>query len=357
MASLKTKKLLKKAVNNHDLTIDEIKFLLDTRGEDREKLYEIADQVRADYVGEKVYLRGIIEFSNYCNRNCHYCGLRRDNKKLERYRLQPEKIIEMAGNACDLGYKTIVLQSGEDDYYDREIISEIIREIKSRFDTALTLCVGERDFATYKAWKEAGADRYLLRHETADVELYEQLHPGKRLATRIKCLKWLKKLGYQVGSGNLIGIPGQDLESIARDIKLFKELELEMVGLGPFISHQNTPLAGYEVNREEVLELSLKSIALTRLLLPYCLIPGTTALGSIDSRGRQKALLRGANVVMPNVTKGEYRPLYELYPEKICVREEPDNCRQCIGGIISSLDRKVGTSYGHNPRFAEQKAE
>ncbi|MFW6279244.1 MAG: [FeFe] hydrogenase H-cluster radical SAM maturase HydE [Bacillota bacterium] len=347
MALNRVKGILKKAKKEHTLTGEEIAVLLKTKREEKELLYKCADQVRADYVGDEVYLRGIIEFSNYCQQDCFYCGLRSGNRELDRYRLEPEQIIEMAGNACRLGYKTIVLQSGEDDYYDTEMITEIIKKIKKKYDTALTLCVGERDYEEYRIWREAGADRYLLRHETADPGLYEKLHPGRSLDSRIKRLKWLKELDYQVGSGNLIGLPGQDISSLVRDLQLFKELDLEMVGLGPFIPHPHTPL---DDARQGSLELSLKCIALTRLLLPYCLIPGTTALGSIDPRGRQKALQCGANVVMPNVTVGDYRPLYELYPAKICIEEEPDNCRECIGSIINSLGREVGTGYGHSPK-------
>lgn len=201
-------------------------------------------------------------------------------------------------------------------------------------DTAITLCIGEREYEEYKVWREAGADRYLIRHETADPGLYHRLHPGMSLEQRIERLRWLKELGYQVGSGNLIGLPDQDEESISRDILLFKELDLHMVGLGPLVVNPDTPLKDYHNGS---VEMALKTIAITRLLLPLAHIPGTTALGSLDPEGRQKALKAGANVVMPNVTRGKYRPLYELYPAKICVDEEPENCRQCIGSIITSL--------------------
>lgn len=340
------KKIINKAVRENDLTKKEILTLLKTKGRLQELLYRAADEVRSDNVGEGVHLRGIIEFSNYCSRNCSYCGLNRNNQELSRYRLEPEQIISMAAQACELGYKTIVLQSGEDDYYDTEMIKTIINSIKEKNDTAITLCVGEREYREYEIWKKAGADRFLLRHETSDSDLYEELHPGYSLESRLKRLKWLKQLGYQVGSGNLIGIPGQTLDSIAEDILLFKKLKLEMVGLGPFIVHPVTQLDD-AFSLEFKLEMTLKAIAITRLILPNCLIPATTALGTLDPQGRQKALQTGANVVMPNVTLGKYRAKYELYPAKICIDEEPDNCRQCIGSIINSLNRSVAKGHGH----------
>ncbi len=349
METTKITRILNKAEKTHELADTEILYLLKLKGKSKEKLYQKADQIREKYLGNEIHLRGIIEFSNYCHCNCYYCGLRADNDQLERYRMSVKEIVQMAENAGNLGYKTLVLQSGEDEYYDTEKITSMIEKIKKRVDTAITLCAGERDFKEYEIWKKAGADRYLLRHETADPDLYQKFHPGREVSSRIKRLKWLKELGYQVGSGNLIGLPGQDQESIVKDIKLFKELDLEMVGLGPFISNPNTPLENAENGS---VEMSLKTIAITRLLLPKAHIPGTTALGSLDPQGRQKALKVGANIVMPNVTIGDYRPLYELYPSKICIEEEPDNCRQCIGGIIRSLDREVGSGYGHYQKNA-----
>lgn len=336
--------ILKKAVQENTLNKEEIIELLQLKGADLNKLYTTADRIRAEYHGNEVHLRGLIEFSNYCIQNCHYCGLRKDNRQLTRYRLEAEQIIELAEQAGELGYKTIVLQSGEDDYYDRELITHIISEIKAKVDTAITLSLGEKNYKDYKIWRDAGADRYLLRHETADPELYDRLHPGRNLDSRIRCLKQLKELGYQVGSGNLLGLPGQTTESIARDIQLFKRLDLEMVGVGPLITHLRTPLAD---NENGTLELSLKVIALSRLLLPRAHIPATTALGTIHPEGRQKGLQVGANVVMPNVTSGRFRSLYQLYPDKICVQEEAANCRKCIGGIIASLGRSVAEGYGH----------
>lgn len=343
----KIERILDRAEREHNLSTTEIITLLQARGDDYKELCKSADRIRAKYHGNQVHLRGIIEFSNYCFRNCEYCGLRSDNHDLKRYQLTPQEIIKMTLEAADLGYKTIVLQSGEDGY-DADKLARIIKEIKDEVGIAITLCVGERDYAEYKLWKEAGADRYLLKHEVADPVLYKRLHPDMEYDERIKRLKWLKELGYQVGSGNIIGFPGQDEAVIARDIELFKELDLDMVGIGPFIAHQNTPLKN-EANG--TVEMTLKTVAITRLLLPLAHIPGTTALGTIDSEGRQKALQAGANVVMPNVTATEYRSLYEIYPAKICIEEKANDCRQCIGGIITSLGRVVGRDYGHSLKY------
>lgn len=341
------KKLIDRAVLEENLTIEEILRLLEVEGDKELKyLYQQADQVREKYHGSAVHLRGIIEFSSYCKRNCHYCGLRKDNQKLKRYSLEPEEIIELALRGAELGYRTIVLQSGEDKY-DADKLAYIIREIKNNVDIAITVCVGEREYEEYKLWREEGADRYLLKHETADQGLYQKLHPGMKYQERIERIKWLKELGYQTGGGNIIGLPGQTKEALARDILLFKELELDMIGIGPFIAHQETPL------KEETwgtVEMTLKVLAITRLLIPLTHLPATTALGSIDKQGRQKALRAGANVVMPNITAAKYRPFYEIYPAKICINEKASDCRQCIGGIINSLGRFVATDCGHSLR-------
>ena len=335
--------IIKKAVNKNDLSEKEIETLLNVEGEQYKHLCNTADRIREKNVGDKVYLRGIIEFSNYCDQNCNYCGLRKENKKLQRYKLSPEEIVEMAADAYELGYKTIVLQSGEDKY-SADKISWIIKEIKNKtLDSAITLCLGEREYDEYEEWYAKGADRYLLKHETSDPELYKKLHPEMSYKERIDAIYKLKEIGYQIGSGNMIGLPGQSLATIASDIKLFKEMDLDMVGIGPFVSHPETPLSKEGAGS---LELTLKAVAVTRLLLPLAHIPATTALGTIDDNGRQKALMAGANIVMPNVTKGEYREYYQIYPDKICVKEEPDDCRNCIGGLISSLNRIPAAERG-----------
>ncbi|MFW6308706.1 MAG: [FeFe] hydrogenase H-cluster radical SAM maturase HydE [bacterium] len=339
----KIDKILDKAVERNNLNNQEIITLLETEGEAFNKLCSRASQLRDRYHGDEIHLRAIIEFSNYCNRSCKYCGLRKQNQKLSRYQLTPEEIINMAVDAEKLGYKTVVLQSGEDEY-NPEDIAYIIRQIKKKADTAVTLSLGEREYEDYQLWKKAGADRYLLKHEISDKILYNKLHPDMKYEERIKRLKWLKELGYQVGSGNIIGLPGQNEKIIARDIRLFKKMDLHMVGTGPFIAHPETPLKDFPSG---TVEMTLKTIAITRLLLPLSHIPATTALGSIDSEGRQQAIRAGANVVMPNVTESKYRPLYEIYPSKICINEKAEDCRQCIGGIINSLGKKVSSGYGH----------
>lgn len=341
------KSILSRAVQSHKLEEEEIILLLTAEGKDKERLFEKADFIREKYLENKVFLRGIIEFSNYCRRNCFYCGLRRDNKNLIRYRLKAEEIIEMAVQGVMLGYKTIVLQSGEDDFYDGDIIAWIIKKIKEKADTAITLCLGERDYYEYKLWKESGADRYLLKHETSNRTLYHKIHPGMKYEERITRLKWLKDLGYQIGSGNIIGLPGQDIKDLARDILLFKELDVHMVGIGPFISHYQTPFAS---SKNGSIDLTLKTIAITRLLMPRVHLPATTALGTLDPSGRKKALLAGGNVIMPNITAAEYRSLYEIYPGKISTDEKNTHCPNSITKLIKSLDREVGIDYGHSPK-------
>ncbi|MFW6035888.1 MAG: [FeFe] hydrogenase H-cluster radical SAM maturase HydE, partial [Halothermotrichaceae bacterium] len=329
----KIKQIIDRAFSTQKLNKDEIVALLavEDNTEELQYLYKKADQLRNKYHGNKVHLRAIIEFSNYCCQNCKYCGLRKDNKKVKRYQLTPEEIIDTAVQSAKIGYKTIVLQSGED-YYDAGKISRVITSIKEKADTAVTLCLGERGFEEYKLWRKAGADRYLLKHETAAENFYHELHPGMSYQERIKRLKWLKDLGYQVGSGNIVGLPGQTLEILAQDIMLFKKMNFDMIGIGPFISHPETPL-GKKYNKDNPVDISmsLKVLAVTRLLLPLTHLPATTALGTLDSQGRQKGLHAGANVVMPNVTDTKYREHYQIYPEKICINEKASDCRQCIG--------------------------
>jgi biotin synthase len=304
-----------------------------------------ADEVRSSCCGDEVHLRGVIEFSNYCIRDCLYCGLRRSNKKLTRYRMAKEEIVECALRGFRAGLKTIVLQSGDDPGYREEDISRIIHLIKAKADVAITLCVGERDYRDYSAWKKAGADRYLLKHETANPVLYSRLHPGQTLASRLKILGWLKEIGYQVGAGNIVGLPGQTLRDLANDILLMKELDVEMAGIGPFIPHPDTPL-GEEKQGE--LNMSLKVLAVARIVLRDVHLPATTAVGSIHPEGREKALKAGANVVMPNITPKQYRPLYQIYPGKICLDEDPENCLCCLTKRIESCGRKIAQNKGHS---------
>lgn len=305
-------------------------------------LFSLADKIRKENVGDEVHLRGLIEFSNICKRTCKYCGLRCENKDIDRYRIEPDDIIFYAQKAVDMGYKTIVLQSGEDEYYSRELLCKIIKGIKT-LDVALTLSIGERCFDDYKAFKDCGADRYLIRIETTDKELYKKMHPHMSFENRVRCLKDLGKLGYEVGTGCLVGLPGQTIESLANDILFFKEINADMVGIGPFIAHPHTPLKDC-LNGD--FTLALKVMALTRILLKNINIPATTAMETLNPNGRIIALQSGANVVMPNVTTTEYRAKYEIYPNKICINENPSQCYNCVSGKIRSIGRSVSTGYG-----------
>ncbi len=336
-------------MNRRSPAVEWLVPLLETEGEEERLLLHIADRLRAETMGEAVHLRGIIEFSNYCRRNCGYCGLRRDNRKLARYRLTREEIVEAAIKAWQIGYKTIVLQSGEDLYFGTELMADIIREIKSRTELAITLSMGERDKSTYSAWREAGADRYLLRIETTDEKIFRKLHPEDDLDERKRCLFMLKELGFQLGSGVMVGLPGQDALSLAKDVIWMHELGVEMVGIGPFIAHPETPLKN---EKGGTLGQALRLVAVLRLVFPHAHIPATSAMGSLDPVGREKALQAGANVMMPNITPTKVRPLYELYPNKICLDENADRCFACVAARIFSLNRTIGTDPGHVIRGA-----
>ena len=339
-------RLIEKAEKEHSLDRSEIVALLKNESATKE-LLAAADRVREKYVGSDVHLRGLIEFSNYCRRNCCYCGIRRDNKMAQRYRLTPREIVLHAQAAAKIGFRTVVMQSGEDVSFTVDKMTEIIREIK-KSDIAVTLSIGEKTYEEYKAYRDAGADRYLLRIETTDKDLYHRLDPGMSWDNRRRCLQDLKSLGYEVGSGAMVGLPDQSVESIADDILFFREIGVDMAGIGPFIPHEQTPLANAK-GREFV--LSLKTMAITRLLLPDINIPATTAMETLNPNGRIIALQSGANVVMPNVTQGEYCKKYELYPGKICVNDTPVQCRTCIETKILSIGRTIGAGKGFRGEF------
>ncbi|OOM05928.1 [FeFe] hydrogenase H-cluster radical SAM maturase HydE [Clostridium saccharobutylicum] len=334
-------KLIERAEKNHSLSKEELISILKDDSINN-ILFEAADRIRKKYFGDEVHLRGIIEFSNICRRDCLYCGLRKSNTNIKRYRLMPYEIIDLAQKAAGYGYKSIVLQSGEDSYYTVDMLKHIISNIK-KLGVAVTLSLGEKTFEEYKAYKESGADRYLMRIETTDKKLYEDLDPGMTHEERKRCLRDLKHLGYEVGTGNLVGLPNQSIESLANDILFFKEIDADMIGLGPFIPNEDTPLKDYKVDN---FEISIKVMALVRLLLPDANIPATTAMESLNRNGRVIALSSGANVVMPNITEGEYRKLYAIYPGKICVNETPNQCWNCITGKISSIGRTVSKELG-----------
>ena len=288
------------------------KEIVDILKDDRQNewLFSLADKVRRENVGDEVHLRGLIEFSNICHCFCKYCGLRCENKELDRYRILPDDIVKYAQKAVEMGYKTIVLQSGEDAFYTREILCDIIKRIKE-FDVAQTVSIGERSFDDYKAFRDCGADRYLIRIETTDKDLYKKMHPNMSFDNRVRCLKDLRKLGFEVGTGCLVGLPEQTVESLADDVLFFKEINADMVGIGPFIAHPHTPLKDMPNGN---FTLALKVMALTRILLKNINIPATTAMETLNPNGRIIALQSGANVVMPNVTTTEYRAKYEIYP-------------------------------------------
>jgi len=338
--------LINQAEHTHQLEKDEIVALLESDNHN-EELFAAADRVRHQYVGDEVHLRGLIEFSNICRQNCLYCGLRRDNKQVSRYRLEPEVIIEFARKAKEYGYKTVVLQSGEDASFDVATMQHIIREIK-KLDLAITVSIGEKSREEYAAYKEAGADRYLLRIETTDKQLYEDLDPDMNFENRLRCLRDLKELGFEVGTGGLVGLPGQTLESLADDILFFKNIDADMIGVGPFIPNPDTPLKDTVGG---TFTLSRKVMAIIRLLMPDINIPATTAMETLDPNGRVLALRSGANVVMPNVTEGDYRRMYALYPGKICINDTPAHCRACITGKITGIGRKVSESHGDRKKF------
>ena len=292
-------------------TIDEIVDLLNL--EDFSKVYQEADRIRKENVGDIVHIRAILEFSNYCKRKCKYCGLNCTNKAVKRYRMTPEEIVRVAYEAAENGYKTIVLQSGEDGYYTPEILGEIVKGIK-KFDMDITLSCGEMDYDSYAYLKDCGADRYLLKHETAQEDLYDYLHPCGTLQGRIQCLKNIKNLGYETGGGFLIGLPNQTTKTIAMDLLLLKEIGCDMAGIGTFISHPNTPLKDCGHGSTE---LTKRAVALARILMPKLNLPATTSLGVIDNKEKVDIFSCGANVIMQKVTPNEYKYLYEIYPSNL----------------------------------------
>ncbi|MEG0389423.1 MAG: [FeFe] hydrogenase H-cluster radical SAM maturase HydE [Cetobacterium sp.] len=309
------KSIIDKLTRENFLTKEELEALLENLNEDtRDYLIQKAYDVRKLNYGNSVFLRGLIEISNICKHDCHYCGIRASNHKVSRYRLSKDQILECCHKGYLLGYRTFVLQGGEDSYFTDEILVEIIKELKTQYkDVAVTLSLGERGPESFKRLYEAGADRYLLRHETANKKLYQKLHPKMSYENRIESLYILKEIGYQVGSGFLIGLPGLKLKDYAEDLMLLKQLEPHMVGIGPFIPHPATPLKD-EVGGTAYDTITL--LAIIRLLLPDVLLPATTALGTVDPKGREKGFKAGANVIMPNLSPMNCREKYSLYEGK-----------------------------------------
>jgi biotin synthase len=324
------------------------------------RLFAAADKVRAETVGPQVHLRALLEISNHCVRQCGYCGLRAGNVDIQRYRMSCPEILDCARQAAAMDYGTVVLQAGEDPGITIEWMADVVRQIKRETKLAVTLSLGERSLEELTAWREAGADRYLLRFETSDRKLYDFIHPRltaqpDRPSDRVAILKQLRMLGYEIGSGIMVGIPGQSLSSVADDILLFRELDLDMIGVGPFIPHPSTPLGKDQALKnlpaeDQVLADELmvyKVIALTRLACPEANIPSTTALATINTvNGRELGLQRGANVVMPNLTPTPYRALYEIYPNKACINETGQVCNNCLLSRISAIGRQAGIGPG-----------
>ena len=339
--------LTERLIRDHTLTRKEYEELLEKAGnqEIRARLAQEAVRLRKLYFGAKVFTRGLIEFSNYCKNNCYYCGIRCGNPNVKRYRLSREEILDCCENGYGLGFRTFVLQGGEDPFYTDERMAEIVREIKTRYpDCALTLSIGEMSYESYRILREAGADRYLLRHETADEAHYRKLHPeNMTLANRKRCLQDLKTLGYQVGAGFMVGSPGQTGAQLAEDLCFLEELQPEMVGIGPFIPHHDTPFAEAEAGSTD---LTLFLLSVIRILLPKALLPATTALGTLDPKGREKGLLAGANVVMPNLSPVKNRKQYDLYDNKICTGEEAAECRQCLARRVESVGYRLVEERG-----------
>lgn len=339
-------KLIEKAKNLHQLSKSEIIGILKNNSLNTE-LFQAADDVRKNFVGDEIHLRALIEFSNICRQNCLYCGIRCENQNAQRFRLNKEEILQLAQNAAKNGFKTIVLQSAEDMHFTANLLTDIIKEIKKN-DVAVTLSIGERSYEEYKNLKEAGADRFLLRIETTDKELYKKLHPHMSFENRVRCLKDLKTLGYETGTGCLVGLPEQTVETLAEDILFFKQIDADMIGLGPLIPHKDTPLKDVKADG---FWMALKVMALVRLLMPDINIPATTAMETIQENGRILALQSGANVIMPNITDETSRKKYELYPGKTTINYS------LLEEKFKSIGRTISKDYGYRKRSKNENCK
>ena len=326
------------------------------------RLWKTADDLRHQNVGDEVHLRGLVEFSNHCARLCGYCGLRADNCSINRYRMSADEIVHCAHQAREFGYGTVVLQSGEDRGVTMDWLADLVRRIKAETGRAVTLSVGERDVAELAAWREAGADRYLMRFETSNPHLYSAIHPDLpgKISDRIVLLQRMRDLGYEVGSGVMVGIPGQNYDDLARDIALFRELDLDMIGIGPFLPHPATPLGQKDVARcaDQVPNsemMTYKAVALTRIACPLANIPSTTALATVNrAAGRELGLRRGANIVMPNITPVKYRKEYQIYPGKACLMEDAVECHTCMEMRIRGIGREIGRGTGRSRNHVQR---
>ncbi|MBQ6632481.1 MAG: [Romboutsia sp.] len=347
---MNNKNIIQKLYDTNSASREELLYLLENIDEESKKfLIEMAYKTRLKYFGNTVYVRGLIEISSFCKKDCLYCGLRRSNKNAERYRLDKEQILECARRGDELGYKTIVLQGGEDAFYTDEKMVEIIKAIKEEFpNNAITLSIGERSYESYQKLYQAGADRFLLRHESATKSLYESIHNTESFEERRSCLKNLKEIGFQAGAGFMVGLPNQTNENIVDDLIYIKELEPAMCGIGPFIPHKDTPLRDCKAGTTEKTVILL---AITRLLLPKVLLPATTALASIDSNGRNEGLRAGANVIMPNLSPMNVRKKYSLYNNKAFILDEDAEYRDSIEAKLKEAGFELVVSRGDNPDF------
>lgn len=339
-------KLIEKLAECRCLSLEEYQELIDqSTPEAAELLAEKAVDVRRKIYGNAVYVRGLIEISNICKNDCFYCGIRRGNPHCDRYRLTPEQILECAQEGYGLGFRTFVLQGGEDPFFTDKVLCGLVRELKRRYpDCAVTLSMGERPKESYRLLREAGADRYLLRHETADPEHYASLHPAEMsFENRMRCLRDLRELGFQVGCGFMVGSPGQTSHSLAMDLKLIEEFKPDMCGIGPFVPHKDTPFRDHPAG---TVEQTCYLLSIIRLIHPPVLLPATTALGTIHPEGREKGILAGANVVMPNLSPVATRKKYELYDNKICTGEESAQCKECLSARMRSVGYEIVTDRG-----------
>ncbi len=336
---------------NRDLPDETLLMLLAEEDEAlNEYLATRARAVREKVYGKDVYVRGLIEFTNYCKNNCYYCGIQCGNKAVERYRLTEEEILSVSDMGYELGFRTFVLQGGEDPYFTDEKICEIVRKIKEQHpDAAVTLSIGEKEKESYQSYFDAGADRYLLRHETADKAHYETLHPNAMsFQHRMQCLRDLKEIGYQVGCGMMIGSPGQTLEHLLKDLRFIQKFQPEMVGMGPFIPHHDTCFADEKAGS---VALTLRLLSILRLMLPELLLPSTTALGTLDPFGREKGIRAGANVVMPNLSPKDVRKKYALYDNKICTGDEAAECIRCMSNRVAKTGYQLVKDRGDHIQF------
>ena len=330
--------IISKFIDTHSLTVEEYESLLNNIQDDEmEILKQESVKIAKSIYGNKIFARGLIEFSNYCKNNCYYCGIRNGNKNCERYRLTKEQIYDCCDIGYELGFRTFVLQSGEDLYFKDDLMVEIISHIRNKFpDCAITISIGEKEKETYQKYFDAGADRYLLRHETANKKLYETIHPKEMsYENRMRCLQDLRDIGFQVGAGYMVECPHQTNHDLALDLKFIEEFKPEMCGIGPFIPHKDTD---YRNEKAGTLQKTLLLLSITRIILPRVLLPATTALGTIHPLGREMGVQHGANVVMPNLSPTEVRSKYLLYDNKICTGDEAAECKNCM----SSRMKRIG---------------